>query len=143
MRIVELTSEIELLEAYPVMHQLRTQHQSEAEYLDLLRAMIPRGYRLFAVREDDGTIMALAGVTIDVNFYDLRHVFVYDLVTAEAARSKGYGKALMDFLESFARDHDCHTITLSSGVQRLDAHRFYEQKVGMERKGYVFRKVIE
>jgi GNAT superfamily N-acetyltransferase len=136
--IVELKSREELAEAHEVMSELRT-HLSETEYLGLLEDMMPLGYRLFAVREDS-KIAALAGIGMGVNLYYGRYLWVYDLVTTESHRSKGHGKALLDHLEELARAEGCDTIALASGLQRIDAHRFYEEKAGFELRSYTFVK---
>lgn len=52
-------------------------------------------------------------------------LYVDDLVTDDTVRSKGYGKAMLDWLLSQARSEHCDTLELDSGVQRFDAHRFY------------------
>jgi GNAT superfamily N-acetyltransferase len=86
--------------------------------------------------------MALAGIAIRTNFYYGKYLYVYDLVTTESGRSKGYGKALLDAMEVLARAESCDTIALSSGFQRVDAHRFYEDKMGYDRVSYVFKKEL-
>ena len=54
-----------------------------------------------------------------------RRLYVDDLVTDSAARSGGHGKLLLADLEKRARDAGCTSLTLDSGIQRSDAHRFY------------------
>ncbi len=136
--IQELTSHEEFREAFPVMRELRTR-LDEAAYLSLLEKMIPEGYRLFALR-NSGKIVALAGIAILTNFYYDRYVYVYDLITATEARSRGFGRHLLAFIESFARQENCETIALSSGLQRADAHRFYEHYMHYKKSSYVFQK---
>ena len=138
--IKELTTREELAAAYPVMHQLRTHLDTEA-YLLHLEVMREAGYRMFA-SFDGEDIKALAGVAIRTNFYYGRFLYVYDLITDEATRSKGHGKLLLDHLEELARADGCQTIALSSGVQRIDAHRFYEDKMAYDRVSYVFKKEL-
>ena len=139
MNIEELTTENELDEAYEVMHELRTAVGRE-KYHELLNEMRP-DYRLYAVR-DNGRIVALAGIGFGTNLYYLRYLWVYDLITTEEARSKGHGKALLDHLEELARKEGCDTLALASGLQRADAHRFYEDKIGMKRMSYTFVKPL-
>ena len=141
MEIVELTSEAELSEGYAVMHELRT-HLDEAQYIALLAEMRPRGYRQFAVREG-GSIVAMAGIFFNVNLYYGHYLWVYDLITTANARSKGYGQALLSHMEELARAAGCDTIALTSGVQRIDAHRFYEQRMGFDRVSYTFKKALK
>ncbi len=123
------------------MHELRTQ-LDEREYLALLDEMAPEGYRLFALREG-GAIVALAGIAVITNLYHGRHVWVYDLVTTAAARSRGHGRHLLSYVEEFARAQGCGVVALSSGMQRTDAHRFYEQRMGYARPSYVFAKQLD
>ncbi len=134
----ELTTDDEFREAWLVMAQLRTQ-LSEEKYLALLAPMRAEGYRLLALRAD-GQIKALAGIILQTNLYDGRHIFVYDLVTDADARSKGYGQRLLERVEDLAQMEGCECVTLSSGVQRHDAHRFYEDRMGYTRPGHVFKK---
>jgi GNAT superfamily N-acetyltransferase len=138
MSIEELTTRDEMAEAYDVMHELRTDLNLD-QYLELLERMQPDGYRLFALR-DEGRIVALAGVGIGTNFYYRHYLWVYDLITTDRGRSKGHGKALMDHLEALARKEGCDTLALASGLQRKDAHRFYEERIGMTRASYTFSK---
>ncbi|MFB6346002.1 MAG: GNAT family N-acetyltransferase [bacterium] len=84
--------------------------------------------------------MTLAGVGIEVNMYYGRHLWVYELITDADYRSEGYGLELVSFLEEWADQKDCERVALSSGLQRKDAQRFYEEKVGMDRASYVYTK---
>ena len=140
MNIVELRTDAELKDAFPVMQELR-QHLTEESYFELIRPMISRGYRIFGVREDEASV-ALAGITIDTNFYNFRHLWVYDLITSEKHRSKGYGETLLAYLEEVARRENCQVIALASGLWRKDAHRFYEERMGYERISYEFKKTL-
>jgi len=53
------------------------------------------------------------------------HLYVDDLVTDEARRSLGVGRALMQWLEQRARDLACVALVLDSGTHRTRAHSFY------------------
>ncbi len=139
-RIQELVTEDEWRSAFPVMGQLRT-NLDEETYLDYLGQMTADGYRLFA-RVVDGDIVALAGIQIQVNMYYGRHVWVCELVTDAEHRSDGHGLALLTFVEEWAEEHGCELVALSSGVQRTDAHRFYEDRAGMERVSYVYKQPL-
>jgi GNAT superfamily N-acetyltransferase len=136
----ELTTEAEFRAAFPVLSQLRG-HLSETEYLDYLAEMRADGYRLFALIDDD-EIVSVAGVVVNTNFYNGRHLFVYDLVTRADRRSEGYGTRLMTSVEEWARERDCESLTLESGLWREDAHRFYEDDLDMDRYCYTFKKEL-
>ncbi len=70
-------------------------------------------------------------------------MWVYDLVTTSKVRSKGYGRHLMKFIEEFARQENCEVVALSSGFERKDAHRFYEERMNYEKCAYVFKKSVQ
>lgn len=86
--IRELSTEDEWRQAFPVLRQLRP-HLDEATYLASVREMREQGYTLFGLfcgKE----LAAVAGVIRLTNLYYGRHVWVYDLVTREDRRSRGY-----------------------------------------------------
>ena len=125
-------------QCFAVIHQLRP-HLSEQEYISLAKEMHTAGYKVFCLFEDKN-IVAYAGVAILTNLYYGRHLWVYDLVSDKNRRGKGYGKILLDYLENFAHENGCSSVALSSGLQRTDAHRFYENKVKYQKISYVFKK---
>lgn len=135
-----LVSEADWIRAYPVMNELRN-GVSQEEYLSLRKEMVAQGYRMISL-EEKGQIVSLAGIVKLTNFYYGCHLWVYDLVTTSSLRSSGHGLALLDHIETIAREEDCKVIALSSGLAREDAHRFYLEKAGFERVSYVFRKSL-
>ncbi|MDR6226098.1 GNAT family N-acetyltransferase [Desmospora profundinema] len=138
----ELTSPEEWRESYPVMRQLRT-HLDEEAFLRLVNEMrTDSGYRLFALREE-GKVVALAGVVVATNLYNGRHLFVHELVTRSDCRSRGFGERLLSSLHRWGREQGCVRVVLSSGLARLDAHRFYEKKMGYEKVSFVFGRKLD
>lgn len=140
MEIEELQTQEEWQEAFSVMHELRRDLDEQA-YLCLLTSMVKEGYRLFALR-DLGVIVSLAGIAILTNFSYGRYVWVYDLVTTSRVRSKGYGSRLLEFIEEVARRENCGVVALSSGLERTDAHRFYQKQMNYDKTSYVFKKTL-
>jgi GNAT superfamily N-acetyltransferase len=109
--------------AWSVLAELRP-HRDMAEMTELYVAARVLGYRvtaLFAAQE----CCAVAGWRLGVNMQLGSNLYVEDLVTAEAHRSKGYGRQLLRHLTAVARAEGCAVLHLDSGVQRHDAHRFY------------------
>lgn len=82
------------------------------------------GFRL-AFLESEGEVRAAAGYRIYELLFSGRTLYVDDLVTRESDRSLGFGGLLFDWLVAEARREQCRALTLDSGVQRFDAHRFY------------------
>lgn len=139
-KIEELTEEEQWEKAFLVMKQLRT-NLDEKKYLQLIKEMYKEGYKMFALFEK-GKIAAVAGVIQLTNLYYGKYIWVYDLVTDDSKRSKGYGEKLLSYIQTWGREIGCGIVALSSGLQRVDAHRFYESKMGYTKSSYVFRKQI-
>ncbi|MEK4023264.1 GNAT family N-acetyltransferase [Sporosarcina sp. FSL W7-1283] len=136
--IKELQSETEILQAFPVMKQLRG-HLDEQEYLKLTaEAREKDQYRMYALYDQE-ELVAVTGFKPMITLYYGRFVWVCDLVTDETKRSAD-GEALLTYIHEWARDNDYANIALSSGLQRHDAHRFYENKMDYDRVSYVFKK---
>ncbi|WP_257351038.1 GNAT family N-acetyltransferase [Pseudalkalibacillus decolorationis] len=139
-KILELTTSAQWKEAFPIMNQLRSD-LVENTYLELLSEMKEDGYRLFALFAEDN-IVALAGLSFRVNFYSKRHVFIYDLVTNASHRSLGYGEKLLNYIHAWAKENGAEYVALESGIQRIDAHRFYEERLNYDKWCFSFRKKI-
>jgi GNAT superfamily N-acetyltransferase len=94
------------------------------------------GYRLAFVLGTDGVI-AVAGFRVGENLAWGRFLYVDDLVTLPAHRSKGFGSKLLLWLMELAATEGCQQMHLDSGIQRKDAHRFYERE-GMKMTSFHF-----
>ena len=123
MNIKLAQTDAEKLACFPVMKELRT-HLEEADFLPQLKRLETQDYQLVYV-EDKSQVVAVAGFWINEAFANGKYMYVYDLVTSSTARSKGYSKALMDYLKNLAREAGCAQLHLDSGVQRFRAHKFY------------------
>ncbi|MDQ6596240.1 N-acetyltransferase [Bacillus salipaludis] len=134
-RILKNSQEIK--EAFPIMKQLRA-HLNEASFLQLVQEAVEKeGYQLAALYEDEN-IVAVTGFMPMITLYNGRSIWVCDLVTDEEKRSKGYGKKLLNFVHLWAKENGFGIVSLSSGLQRGDAHRFYEDKMEYDKFSYVF-----
>ncbi|HWO98810.1 MAG TPA: GNAT family N-acetyltransferase, partial [Bacillus sp. (in: firmicutes)] len=72
-----------------------------------------------------------------------RFVWVCDLVTDSDKRSKGYGEKLLTYVHEWAKENNYESVALSSGLQRTDAHRFYEDKMKYDKVSYVFKASLK
>jgi GNAT superfamily N-acetyltransferase len=133
-------SDAEIERCYPVIAQLRP-HVTAKEFVDRVRAQQAQGYRLaYLLAEDSGEAVAVAGFRVMEMLATGRTLYVDDLVTDEAQRSRGYGKAMLDWLQAHARDAGCATFSLDSGTQRREAHAFYFRE-GMRVTSFHFAKM--
>lgn len=116
-------SDPDILACYPVYLQLRP-HLAEAQFVETVHRMHATGFQM-AMRTHEDRVMAVAGFRIIENFHTGRVLYVDDLVTDEAARSAGHGRALLRWLMEYAKDHRCLAFELDSGTHRHGAHKFY------------------
>lgn len=132
-------SDEEIAACFPAMRELRP-HVAGSDFVSRVRRQEASGYRLAYVLEG-GEPVAVAGFRIGENLAWGRFLYVDDLVTRSSQRSRGYGAALLSWLMTQAAEAGCEQVHLDSGIQRRDAHRFYERE-GMERASVHFRKIM-
>ncbi|MBM3392012.1 MAG: GNAT family N-acetyltransferase [Betaproteobacteria bacterium] len=128
-----------LARAEGVHRQLRP--DLPAGYAGRLGEVFANGGRMVVVTED-GAVCALAVWRLVENTYEGRRLYVDDLVTDAARRSRGFGKLLFDWLQAKAGQLGCDVIALDSGAQRAAAHKFYFRE-GMHIPGFCFRKNLK
>ena len=66
---------------------------------------------------------------------------VTSLVVSSRHRSRGVGEKLMAAAATFAREHGCSGIEVTSAERRVDAHRFY-QRLGFAQTGLRFFQTL-
>lgn len=108
---------------WPLVAQLRP-HLDEARFVEQALGQFAQGYRATALYDGDAP-RAYAGWRVHDFLVYGTHLYVDDLVTDATVRSRGHGKALLDWLKAEARRLGCRRLTLDSGTQRRDAHAFY------------------
>ncbi len=128
-----------ILACFDVLRELRTRLE-RGEFLERVRAQQRQGYALAYV-DDAGRPVAVAGFRIGECLAWGRFLYVDDLVTAEAARSRGFGAMLIRWLRERARAAGCEQLHLDSGTHRADAHRFYVRE-GLRITSYHFGEVL-
>lgn len=98
-----------------------------ADYAGTMQGIVADGGEI-AVAVADGEVV---GVTVFRSYRNTScGVFFYvdDLVTDPAARSRGVGKRLLDWLADEATARGATRLRLDSGTHRVDAHRFYHRE---------------
>lgn len=126
MNIHIATTDTEIAACYPVIRELRP-HIAEEQFLSLVRGQERAGYRLAYIQETTDVI-AVAGFRVGENLAWGRFLYVDDLVTLPEHRSQGYGAKLLSWLKERTSAEGCEQMHLDSGIQRKEAHRFYERE---------------
>lgn len=141
MNIVEIREVEDIEKSWIVMNQLR-KNITQEKYVGLVKeAMEIENYKLFATKEDE-EIRGLIGIQPMLTLYYGRYIWICDLIVKEEYRYHGYGEMLMKYVENYANSNNYEKIALSSGITRIDAHKFYENKINMTKVSYVFKKDI-
>jgi GNAT superfamily N-acetyltransferase len=128
-----------LLRAEATHRELRP--QLPAGYADRMQQVFAGGAEM-AVAVRDGQVLGVAVFRVLENTYSGRELYCDDLVTQAAARSGGVGRALLGHLEGEARARGCDSLTLDSGTQRQQAHKFYFRE-GMTIPSFHFAKPLK
>ena len=121
------------------MHQLRPA-LVEVEFVARIQAQRAQGFQL-ALLEAENAVVAVGGFRIQDMLASGRTLYVDDLVTDAATRSRGYGKTMLAWLEAHARKAGCETVSLDSGTFRQEAHAFYFRE-GMRIASFHFAKPL-
>jgi len=111
-----------LAQAEGVHRQLRP--QLPADYLDKMRQVFAGGGRMI-VAIDAASVVGVALYRIYQDTFNGIKCYVDDLVTDELCRSRGVGHAMIEWLSTAALRAGCGGLSLDSGTQRTQAHKFY------------------
>jgi GNAT superfamily N-acetyltransferase len=128
-------TDAQIMACVPVMRELRP-HIAQDQFLSRVRSQQNTGYQLAFMQQAE-EVVAVAGFRLGESLSWGRFLYVDDLVTLPAQRSKGYGAALLAWLREYAVTAGCQQMHLDSGVQRKEAHRFYARE-GMSMIGFHF-----
>jgi GNAT superfamily N-acetyltransferase len=120
-QIATIPSEID--RCFPVMRQLRPMLIAN-EFVGRVQTQQAEGYQLAFLQVEDA-IVSVAGFRVQTLLWSGKTLYVDDLVTDEAARSKGYGESMLTWLIALAKEAGCTTFMLDSGTHRHEAHAFY------------------
>ena len=124
---------------YEVLSQLRPT-LSFKEFDDLVYDMRHMEYKMIGLFQR-GELITYAGVAVQTNFYNKRHLYVYDLVTDSKYRGQEFGKEMLEYLEVYAKTAMCENIVLSSNLEKEQADKFYEKR-GFYKKSIDFLKQV-
>jgi GNAT superfamily N-acetyltransferase len=123
--MVRLATEAgEIVKCFAVMRELRPLLQREDEFVERVKMQQVEGY-LLAYLEDGDDVVTVAGFRVQRMLSSGLTLYVDDLVTGAEYRSKGYGKAMLEWLVEQSKERGCDTFSLDSGTQRQEAHAFY------------------
>lgn len=124
MSVTIATTPDQIARGFAVMQELRPHVLTEHDFTERVQQQIAEGFQL-ALLEHEGKVVTVAGFRIQNMLATGLTLYVDDLVTGEAFRSRGHGKTMLDWLIAHARERGCETFSLDSGTHRREAHAFY------------------
>lgn len=136
--IRECITQEEIESTYLVMRQLRPHIAFEDYFLRISALMKEEKFRLFGAYNKENYCIGVMGFQKQ-NRLSLGNIFyLADLVTDEAYRSQGIGTRLLEYIKKEAANQNIDAIVLDSGLQRKQAHEFY-QRNGYKSESFSFR----
>ena len=145
-RIVEVTDEKGAIAAPDWLRQSEAVHRQlrttlPADYEAKMRRVFAGGARM-CVAVEGADVAGVAVYRVYENTFVGRQLYVDDLVTDDRRRSTGVGRALLGYLEQKARAAGLENLSLDSGTQRQQAHKFYFRE-GMVVTAFHFGKKLK
>ena len=135
------TTDDEIARCFAVMRELRPHLADEAELVRRAKHQMAHDHWTLIYVEDAGEVAAVSGFRIQDYLHSGKTLYVDDLVTAEAKRSKGFGETLLSWMQDHARAQGCQTFSLDSGTHRTGAHKFYFRE-GLVVTSFHFAKTL-
>lgn len=129
MKIISITNavgeiiELEWLRQAEAVHRQLRPHLP-ADYIGRMKQVFASGAEM-AIATRDGDVLGLTVFRMQEKTFNGRDLYCDDLVTDESRRSTGVGRLLMQHMETLATERGCDTLSLDSGCQRTQAHKFY------------------
>lgn len=117
---------------------------SPQETQSRLARILPDPDQVILVAESAGQPVGWIQGAIVESVESGRSVEIMGLVVEERRRGAGVGRALLGWLEAWARERGERKVTLRSNVMRTGAHAFY-RRLGYEitKTQHAFRKVLD
>jgi GNAT superfamily N-acetyltransferase len=112
-----------LLAAAEAVHRQLRPHLA-ADYAGRMQEIFAGGAEM-AVAVEGSAVLGVTVFRVLEKTHSGRELYCDDLVTDEARRSTGVGRALIAYMKDVCRERGCGVLALDSGTQRQQAHKFY------------------
>lgn len=130
---------INQLNTYPLNHDFPLE-----ETRNQLNYLLSSPVNKVFVKIIDGKVVGYIQLSEYVCTYGPKLMNVMALVVDERIHGQGIGKSLLNHAEQWAKEARVKGIRLNSGVERTEAHKFYEHQGYIRVKNQVnFRKLFD
>lgn len=136
-----VNNKTDLERCYPVMKELRP-HLTPQDFFSIYdQSHSADGYEIVAI-EIQGEIKAVMGLRFLTDFVRGKHVYIDDLISSHSVRSMGLGAELLKFAESIAKENNCASLRLCTGIENERGMQFYE-KNDWKKRAYAYTKKLK
>jgi len=139
LKIKELSTIPEMVAQYDIMKHLYSNFTIE-KYESYLTEMVPHNYKQVAVFENEKCV-AITGFWSGIKLWSGKYIEIDNFIVHPEHRSKGYGKAMTDYINEKALESNCTMIVLDAYTGNFTSHRFYYNQ-GFVPKGFHFLKIL-
>jgi GNAT superfamily N-acetyltransferase len=122
-KIIEAIYDDDINRCWPVFQELRP-HLTQAEFIRRWKTQREEGYRIVFV-ESEGAVVGAAGFRCMNTMAWGKFLYLDDLIALNTQRGRGWGSALLVWLQQQARELQCDALHLDTGYQRHAAHKAY------------------
>ena len=84
-------------------------------------------YKTFVALVEDEVVGFVSAAQFFTVGLDGNLMWIVGLAVKKEIQNKGIGTKLLQYIENYAREKNCDSIILNSGVRRIDAHAFYKR----------------
>ena len=116
-------SDAGILKKLPVMKRLLD--LDDGSYLELVKSLLLDNYKLVAIFSETDDCLAVMWCNITSRLHTGKTIYIAQLVVDEPHRGKRHAASFIAWIKSQAISLGYQAITLDSGIQRQEAHKFY------------------
>ena len=143
--MIELVTatEADFPQVFPLIQALWNYNRYEEDATRAVYRQIVTGRESFALIARDGgrTLGFCHGDFFPTLWMCGVTCYLSGIITLESERGRGIGSAMIARVRTLARERGARAVILDSGLQRTDAHRFYEAR-GFVRSCYGFELAL-
>jgi len=136
--IKDLNTIKEMEGAFPLVAQMYDKMSFET-YKSYIQEMIDTNDFKMVGAYLDGKMVGVSGYWVFLMLYCGRYLQASNLIVDKNLRSQGIGKKILNYLESKARELNCHKIVLDSYVENKRSHPLYFRE-GFYIRGFHYMK---
>jgi GNAT superfamily N-acetyltransferase len=115
---------------------------NEGIFLEQVQRKQKQGYTVISLQNENEELVSIAGIRFYEYFGCGNILIIDDFITAKQHQQQGYGTTLFNWIENYAKEHNCTRIELESSHIRTTAHKFYIKR-GMKDSAAVFSKELK